>query len=146
MVSELKFFAHKGFKIAGQQKVFFFGQFCFTSRICLVSVLLSASVKRFFVSHTLDFLLLENEISFVRIKILLHLGVPHNPFLLHFDVPTIKFYCFGVPDSQCFSLVWCSSGPDMAGRIFSLSSCQGNQKTVKFGCWGHRNRVKLCCR
>ena len=54
MVSDLKTFAHKGSKIAGQKKVAV-GEFCLTKRIFLVSVLLSASVVKCFVSHNQDF-------------------------------------------------------------------------------------------
>ena len=45
----------KGVKLPHRKKVFFFGKFCFTSRIFLVSVLLSASVEKFFVSRLQDF-------------------------------------------------------------------------------------------
>ena len=38
------FFFINGVKIATQKKIYFFGEFCPTSRIFLVSVLLSASV------------------------------------------------------------------------------------------------------
>ena len=51
MVSDLKTFAHKECRIAAQKKKKFFGEFCPTSRIFLVSVLLSALVERFFVSR-----------------------------------------------------------------------------------------------
>ena len=57
VVSDLKTFVHKWCKIAAQKKSFL-GKFCLTSRIFLVSVLLSASVERFFVSHMQDFLLM----------------------------------------------------------------------------------------
>ena len=49
VVSDLKTFAYKGCKI-GAQKKFFFDEFCLSSRILLVLVVLSASVRRFFVS------------------------------------------------------------------------------------------------
>ena len=55
-------------------------------------------------------------------------GVPKNKILLH----------FGVPDN-------CSSGPGMARRIYSLSTCRGHQNGVKFACRGHRNGVKKNC-
>ena len=56
MVSDLKTFAHKGCKIAARkEKSFLFGKFCLTSRIFLVSVLLSGSDERFFVSRMRDF-------------------------------------------------------------------------------------------
>ena len=55
MVSDLKTFSHKGYKIDAQKQVFFFGKFCLTSRIFLVSVLISASAERFFVSRMRDF-------------------------------------------------------------------------------------------
>ena len=54
---------------------------------------------------------------------------PKNQILLH----------LGVPDN-------CSSGPGMARRIYSLSSCRGHRNGVKFGCRGHRNGVKFGCR
>ena len=55
MVSDLKkLLPIKGCEIAAQQKVFF-GEFCHTSRMFLVSVLLSASVERCFVSLMCDF-------------------------------------------------------------------------------------------
>ena len=55
MVSDCKTFALKGWKLAAQKKNYFFGDFCLTSRIFLVSVLLSALVERFFVSRMRDF-------------------------------------------------------------------------------------------
>ena len=55
MVSDLKTSASKGCKIATQKKGLFFGEFCLTSRIFLVSVPLSASVERCFVSRMLIF-------------------------------------------------------------------------------------------
>ena len=54
MVTDLKAFAHKGCKIAAQEKFVLFGELCLTSRF-FVLVLLSALVKRFFVSHMRDF-------------------------------------------------------------------------------------------
>ena len=54
-VSDLKNLAHKGWKVAAQKKFVFFGEFCLTRRIFLVSVLKSASDGRFFVSHMRDF-------------------------------------------------------------------------------------------
>ena len=57
-----KCFAYKGCK----KLVFFICKFCLTSRICLVSVLLSASVERCFVSHMRDF---EKNIFFKSIHI-----------------------------------------------------------------------------
>ena len=51
-------------------------------------------------------------------QILLHLGVPDDQILLRFDVPDNQILLhFGVPDNF-------SSGPDMARRIYSLSSCR----------------------
>ena len=51
-------FTHKGCKIAAQKKSFFSSaNFALLSRILLVSVLLSASVERFFVSRMRDFFL-----------------------------------------------------------------------------------------
>ena len=55
MVSDLKFFAYKGCKIAAQKICCFFSKFCPTSRIFLVLVLISASVETCFVSRTRDF-------------------------------------------------------------------------------------------
>ena len=55
MISDLQTFANKGCKIAVQKKSLLFGDFCLTSRIILVSVLLSASVERCFVSRKWDF-------------------------------------------------------------------------------------------
>ena len=52
MVSDLNFFAYKWCKIAA---IFFFGEFYLTSRIFLVSVVLSASVERCFFSRMRDF-------------------------------------------------------------------------------------------
>ena len=54
VVSALKNFAFKKCKITAEKKM---GEFCLTSRIFLVSVLLSALVKRCFVSHMRDFFL-----------------------------------------------------------------------------------------
>ena len=49
--SDLKTFAHKGLKTAAAKKLVFFGKSCLTSSfVFVVLVLLSASVKRFFVS------------------------------------------------------------------------------------------------
>ena len=50
----------------------------------------------------------------------------------------LNFTPFGCPDN-------CYSGPGMAGRIYSLTRCQGHQNGVKFGCWGHQNGVKFSC-
>ena len=50
-----KTLAYKGYKITAQKKCFFFCEFCLTSRIVLVSVILSASVERCFVSCMRDF-------------------------------------------------------------------------------------------
>ena len=66
MVSDLKTFAHQGCTIAAQIIIitiifclyFFCVKFCLTSRIFLVSVLLSASVERCFVSRMRDFFIL----------------------------------------------------------------------------------------
>ena len=55
MVPDLKTYAHKECKIVAQKKSLFFGEFCLTSKICLVSVLISASVEGFFVSYMEDF-------------------------------------------------------------------------------------------
>ena len=54
MVSDLKFFAYKGCKIAAQKICCFFIEFCLTSKIFLVLVLLSISVETCFVSRTRD--------------------------------------------------------------------------------------------
>ena len=54
MVSDLKTFAHKVCKIAAQKKVCFSANFALLAGFFLVSVLLSASVERFFVSHMQD--------------------------------------------------------------------------------------------
>jgi hypothetical protein len=54
VVSDLKTFAHKECKLPHNES-FFSGVFCSTISICLVSVLLSKSVERSFVSHTGDF-------------------------------------------------------------------------------------------
>ena len=51
MISDSKTFFHKGIKIAAQFFSSFFGTFCRTSRIFLVSVLLSASVERCFAKY-----------------------------------------------------------------------------------------------
>ena len=93
----------------------------------------------------------ENFIKFFfRIEILLHLGVPYNQFLLHFGVPDNQILLrFGVPDNLILLHFCipdnCSSGPSMARRIYSLSSCQGHWNGVKFGCRGHWNGVKFGC-
>ena len=56
MVSDFKKIknAHKGCKDAAEKKVSFFGEFCRTNRF-FVSLLLSASVERCFVSRMLNF-------------------------------------------------------------------------------------------
>ena len=57
MISDLKPCAYKGCKIAAQlfSFLFLFGQFCLSGRIYLVSVLLSTSAERCFVSRMRDF-------------------------------------------------------------------------------------------
>ena len=50
MVSDLKTFAHKWCKIAAQKKEKKHGEVCLTSKIFLVSVLLSALVERYALS------------------------------------------------------------------------------------------------
>ena len=73
-------------------------------------------------------------------QILLRFDVPDNQILLRFGAPDNQILLhLGVPDN-------CSSGPGMAGRIYSLSSCRGHRNGVKFGCRGHRNGVKFGCR
>ena len=69
-----------------------------------------------------------------RIEMLLHLGIPDNQILFDFGFTDNQILLhFGVPDN------W-SSCPGMVGRIYSLSSCQGHQNGIKFGCPGQRNR------
>ena len=55
VVSDLKTFAHKGCKIADQKIVSFLWNFALLAGFFLVSVLLSALVKRCFVSRMQDF-------------------------------------------------------------------------------------------
>ena len=62
MVSDCKAFAHKRCKIAAQKKVIYFGKFCLTSRIFLVSVLLYALVERCFVSRMRDFCIIKKNV------------------------------------------------------------------------------------
>ena len=38
-----------------------------------------------------------------------------------------------------------SSGPGMARRIYSLSSCWGHQNGVELGCRVQQNGVNFCC-
>ena len=57
MVSDLKTFVHKGCQIAAQKKGFFQVSFALLSWDFFVSLLLSASVERFFVSRMRDFFL-----------------------------------------------------------------------------------------
>ena len=67
--------------------------------------------------------------------ILLKFGVAVNQILHRFGVPDKQILLhFGVPDN-------CSSGPGMARRIYSLSSCQGHWNGVKLDCRGHPNGV-----
>ena len=54
MVSDFKTFAHKVWK-SPRKKSFFLCELCLISKICLVLVLLSASVEIFFVSLMRDF-------------------------------------------------------------------------------------------
>ena len=73
-------------------------------------------------------------------KILLHFSVSNNQILLRFSVTNNQILLnLGLSDN-------CTSGPDIARRIYSLSSCWGHQNEVKFGCWGCRNWVKFGCR
>ena len=67
MVSDLKKFAYKGYKTAAQKKRSFFDEFCLTSRNVLVSVLLSASVERCFVSRAQDFFLHKKMLNFLAL-------------------------------------------------------------------------------
>ena len=65
MVSDLKTFAHKGCKIAAKKREFF-GEFCLTSWIFLVSVLIFPLYEKFFVSRMRDFIprkVIRNNIS-----------------------------------------------------------------------------------
>ena len=55
IVSDLKTFAYKGWRFAAQQKVWFSANFALPYRISLVSVLLSGSVVRCFVSCMRNF-------------------------------------------------------------------------------------------
>ena len=61
MVSDMKTFAYKGFKIGAPKKVSFVGEFCLPSMILWLLVLLSAFVERCFASRMWD--LKKNEIS-----------------------------------------------------------------------------------
>ena len=91
------------------------------------------------------------KLFFIRIEILLQLGVPDNQILLHFGVTDNQILRrFAVPANQIllhFSVPdKCSSGPGMARRMYALSSCREHRNGVIFGCWGHRNEVKFGCR
>ena len=84
MVSDLKTFAHKGSKIARQKKVVV-GEFCLTSRIFLLSVLLSASVKRFYVSRMRDFFL-------THFANILELSFSHSFYVSRFNSFSLSSY------------------------------------------------------
>ena len=72
-------------------------------------------------------------------------GCPDNQILLHFGIPDNKILLrFGVPDNQILLHLGgpnnFSSGPGMAGRIYSLNSYRGHQNGIKFGCRGHQTK------
>ena len=83
-------------------------------------------------------------------EVLLHLIIPDNQILFRFGIPNNQVLLrFGVPDNQILLNLCdpdnCSSGPGMAGRIYSLSSCRGHRNGVTYISWGHQNKVKFSC-
>ena len=77
MVSDLKPVAYKGVKLP--HNFFFFGEFCFTSRIFFIFVLLSALVKRCFISHIGDF---KKKFCKINTGVIVHATLAHFLFIV----------------------------------------------------------------
>ena len=148
MVSELKTFTNKGWKIAAQRttqkNLFFFGEFCLTSKILLVSVQLSASVERCFVSRIRDFFgKYENRLSLLSCLVILQISNCFNVesfenkyFLRDSYCPKYrfgKFFCLNLRMIFFFSL------ENMLRRVKVVSLVLFLQSS-RIMCWGNELR------